>query len=65
MPYYDYRCEECAEQFELFQSMDAPSGGVCPKCQSHLVKRIIGGAGIIFKGSDFYVTQQRQKRGQD
>jgi putative FmdB family regulatory protein len=67
MPTYEYRCEKCQGTFELFQSMkDAPIE-VCPKELCRLdtwgqgkVKRLVGtGAGLIFKGSGFYVTDYR------
>jgi putative FmdB family regulatory protein len=67
MPTYEYHCEKCKKNFELFQSMkDAPLT-TCPKelCQQKTwgkgkVKRLLGtGAGVIFKGSGFYSTDYR------
>ncbi len=67
MPTYDYHCEKCRKDFELFQSMkDAPLK-TCPKdlCRQKKwghgkVKRLLGtGAGLIFKGSGFYITDYR------
>jgi putative FmdB family regulatory protein len=67
MPTYEYQCEKCKKGFEFFQSMkDAPLQ-VCPKeacCMQKWgkgkVKRQIGtGAGLIFKGSGFYITDYR------
>jgi putative FmdB family regulatory protein len=67
MPTYDYLCEKCAGTFEIVQSMrDAPLKE-CPKdrCRQKKwghgkVKRLIGtGAGLIFKGSGFYITDYR------
>ncbi len=69
MPTYEYVCSKCGHQFDVFQSMaDAPLT-VCPKQQCKLktwgkgkVKRQIGaGAGLIFKGSGFYITDYRSK----
>ncbi|MGA8480543.1 MAG: FmdB family zinc ribbon protein [Chthoniobacterales bacterium] len=67
MPTYEYRCEKCQGTFELFQSMKDAALEVCPKEQCRLdtwghgkVKRLLGtGAGLIFKGSGFYVTDYR------
>jgi putative FmdB family regulatory protein len=67
MPTYEYRCEKCQGTFELFQSMKDAALEVCPKEKCRLetwghgkVKRLLGtGAGIIFKGSGFYVTDYR------
>lgn len=56
MPTYDYKCRDCGNIFEVFQSMTAPKLRKCPRCGGKL-KRLLGaGAGIIFKGSGFYAT---------
>src|SRR5215213_4312259 len=69
MPTYDYLCEKCKKGFELFQSMkDAPIS-ICPEelCRQRTwgkgkVKRQLGtGAGLIFKGSGFYITDYRSE----
>ncbi len=59
MPTYEYECQKCGHKFEEFQSMkDAPLTK-CPACKGK-VKRLIGaGAGFIFKGSGFYITDYR------
>ena len=60
MPTYDYKCDACGPTFELFQSMKADPVRKCPKCKKSKVKRLIGtGAGLIFKGSGFYITDYR------
>ena len=61
MPTYDYQCKKCGHHFEHFQKMtDAPLKK-CPKCKG-AVKRMIGtGAGMIFKGSGFYITDYRSE----
>jgi putative FmdB family regulatory protein len=60
MPTYEYECQNCGHEFEVFQSIkDAPKK-TCPKCRGR-VKRLLGtGAGIIFKGSGFYSTDYRK-----
>ena len=59
MPTYEYECEKCGHRFELFQSMKDEPKKRCPKCRGK-VRRLIGtGAGMIFKGSGFYVTDYR------
>lgn len=59
MPTYEYECEKCGHRFELFQSMSEAKRKRCPKCRGK-VRRLIGtGAGMIFKGSGFYVTDYR------
>jgi putative FmdB family regulatory protein len=64
MPTYDYVCSKCGHHFEQFQSMlDAPLKK-CPKCKKAGLKRLIGGgAGLIFKGSGFYITDYKKTSG--
>src|SRR4051812_21287302 len=60
MPTYEYKCSACGHAFEQFQSMSAPPVKKCPQCGKSKVKRLLGtGAGIIFKGSGFYITDYR------
>lgn len=67
MPTYEYSCEKCGKNFEVFQSMRDEPFRECPKERCQLeewghgkVKRLLGtGAGLIFKGSGFYITDYR------
>ncbi len=67
MPTYEYACEKCRKSFDVFQSMRDAAFQECPKehCQQKRwghgkVKRLLGtGAGLIFKGSGFYITDYR------
>jgi putative FmdB family regulatory protein len=59
VPTYEYECKKCGHRFEAFQSMTAEPLSTCPEC-SGPVKRLIGaGAGLLFKGSGFYLTDYR------
>jgi putative FmdB family regulatory protein len=59
VPTYEYECQKCGHRFEAFQSMkDAPLSR-CPKCRGKVKRLISGGAGLIFKGSGFYLTDYR------
>ena len=61
MPTYDYRCNKCGHEFELFQGITEPVRRKCPDCGRMTMKRLIGaGAGLIFKGSGFYVTDYKK-----
>ena len=62
MPTYDYVCDHCDHQFELFQSITAPVKRKCPECGELKLRRLIGpGAAIVFKGSGFYKTDYRSE----
>ena len=62
MPTYEYACEACNHQFEKFQSITARPLRKCPECGRLKVKRLIsGGAGFLFKGSGFYITDYRSE----
>src|SRR5258708_6654905 len=57
MPTYDYECSACHHKWELFQSIKAEPEKKCPACKKKKARRLIGaGAGLIFKGSGFYLT---------
>ena len=63
MPNYDYVCEKCEHQFEVFQGMNDAKLTDCPEegCDG-TVRRLLGtGAGIIFKGGGFYETDYRSE----
>lgn len=69
MPTYEYVCEKCGHEFELFQSMAADPLRTCTKekCgqkrwgKGKVSRKIGGGAGLIFKGSGFYITDYRSE----
>ena len=60
MPTYDYECKKCGHTWEAFQSIKADPLKKCPECKKAGAQRMIGpGAGILFKGSGFYLTDYR------
>ncbi|MFG0276120.1 MAG: FmdB family zinc ribbon protein [Phycisphaerales bacterium] len=62
MPTYDYRCNNCGHEFELFQQMRDKPKKKCPECAKNALERLIGlGAGVLFKGSGFYETDYRSQ----
>ncbi len=66
MPTYDYKCDACEHAWELFQSIKAEPEKKCPACGKKKARRLIGaGAGLIFKGSGFYLTDYRSKSYKD
>jgi len=58
MPTYEYECKKCGYNFEMFQSMSDEPLKTCAKCGGEVRRLIFGGAGVIFKGSGFYVTDK-------
>ena len=64
MPTYEYLCTKCGNALEAFKSMKAPPLKQCPACKKAGLKRQVGGgAGLIFKGSGFYITDYKKKSG--
>ncbi len=62
MPTYDYVCDACEHEFELFQSMKDDPIRKCPKCKRLKLRRLFGtGAAVVFKGSGFYQTDYRSE----
>jgi putative FmdB family regulatory protein len=60
MPTYDYACKQCGHRFEAFQSMKDDALTICPACEAEALQRMIGaGAGLVFKGSGFYLTDYK------
>jgi len=60
MPTYDYVCDACDHEFELFQQMSDPVKRKCPECGKLKLRRLFGtGAAVVFKGSGFYETDYR------
>lgn len=60
MPTYDYECDACGYEMELFQSITEDPVKKCPKCKKNKLRRLFGtGAAIMFKGSGFYETDYR------
>ena len=70
MPTYEYVCEKCGHRFEKFQPMSAAPLTICPEklCaqkpwgKGHVKRAIGAGAGLIFKGSGFYITDYRSEK---
>lgn len=59
MPTYEYMCSSCNHRFELVQKMSDPPRKRCPKCGKKVDRLIGAGAGLLFKGSGFYITDYR------
>ena len=55
MPTYEYRCPK-GHEFEVLQRITDRAGAKCPRCGRVAERQMSGGAGLIFKGSGFYIT---------
>ena len=60
MPIYEYQCDDCADKFEVKQSMKDDPLTACPRCGKR-VQRLISSPAIMFKGSGWYVTDYSEK----
>lgn len=58
MPVYTYRCENCGHEFDRQQSFSDQALKACPKCKKHALLKVYRPAGVVFKGSGFYVTDK-------
>jgi putative FmdB family regulatory protein len=62
MPTYDYVCDACEHEFELYQGINDPKKRKCPECGKLKLRRLLGtGAAVVFKGSGFYQTDYRSE----
>ncbi len=59
MPVYEYECRECSCRFEIRRHFGEDGGAVCPSCRGH-AERVFAPVPIIFKGTGFYVTDNRK-----
>ncbi len=59
MPIYEYECSACKSRFERMQRFSDPPVTECPECGS-AVRRVLFPAGIVFKGSGWYITDSRK-----
>ena len=59
MPVYEYECENCGTRFERIQSINDEPIRQCPECAG-VVHKVFHPAGIIFKGSGWYITDSRK-----
>jgi putative FmdB family regulatory protein len=62
MPTYQYQCTKCSYEFEEFQQISDDPIETCPECGGKVKRLISGGAGLLFKGSGFYITDYRSPK---
>ena len=59
MPTYSYACTECGNRFDAVQAFSDDALTTCPKCSGRL-RKLFGSVGVVFKGSGFYRTDNRE-----
>ena len=73
MPTYEYRCKSCGGRFEIFQSIKDDALARCPegscvseddsmKGEGEISRIVSGGAGVVFRGDGFYLTDYARKK---
>jgi putative FmdB family regulatory protein len=62
MPVYSYRCDNCGVQFDRYQRFSDKPLSKCPECGESALRKLFQPAGIVFKGSGFYVTDNRSSK---
>lgn len=59
MPIYTYHCDHCGHEFDKQQSFSEKALVACPVCRKHQLRKVYSPAGVVFKGSGFYVTDKK------
>ena len=63
MPRYEYQCKACGHVFEREHAIGQKKQYRCPDCSSKRTQKIISQVGVVFKGSGFYITDNRKGNG--
>ncbi|HYM20989.1 MAG TPA: zinc ribbon domain-containing protein [Candidatus Kapabacteria bacterium] len=62
MPTYDYHCDSCGFEEEVFQRITDEALIICPNCKKETFHRVVsGGAGVLYKGEGWYVTDYSKR----
>lgn len=62
MPVYTFRCEHCGHEFDKQLGFSESAPVACPNCRKHALNKVYKPAGVVFKGSGFYVTDKRSAK---
>ena len=61
MPIYEYACQSCGAEIEIWQKISEKPKKVCPECGAHKLERLISHTSFQLKGSGWYVTDYARK----
>ena len=61
MPIYEYKCNKCGKEFELFQGVTAPAAKSCKFCKGP-VRKMMSLSSFHLKGSGWYATDYGGKK---
>ena len=62
MPVYTYHCNSCEHEFDQHQSFSDDPLESCPNCQAQALHKVYKPARVVFKGSGYYVTDNRSSK---
>lgn len=62
MPTYEYRCEQCSHQFEVFARMSDPAPEQCEACGQSALVKVLFPVAVHYRGSGFYSTDYSGRR---
>jgi putative FmdB family regulatory protein len=63
LPIYEYECEQCKNRVEVLQKLSDPPIETCSSCGGKVHKMVSSPAGLVFKGSGWYITDYAKKNG--
>ena len=61
MPIYEYKCQKCGEEFEVFQGITAPAVKSCKFCNGS-VQKLMSLSSFQLKGNGWYATDYGGKK---
>ncbi|MBF6613201.1 MAG: zinc ribbon domain-containing protein [Chloroflexi bacterium] len=60
MPVYEYECKHCGNRFDKLQPITSEPLEECLLCGQGPIRRVFQPVGVIFKGSGWYINDNRQ-----
>ena len=60
MPTYEYKCPKGHVFEKFYPTINSKRTATCPTCGKKAERQLSGGAGLVFKGSGFYITDYKR-----